>query len=66
MGRLLISLVVMLLSASSLFAQNNEFRGAQWIAMEADSTILFPHIHLLKKSSAEGQSLCLCLKSRYS
>ena len=57
MGRLLISLVVMLLSASSLFAQNNEFRGAQWIAMEADSTILFPHIHLLKKSSAEGQSL---------
>ena len=47
----------MLLSASSLFAQNNEFRGAQWIAMEADSTILFPHIHLLKKSSAEGQSL---------
>ena len=53
--RWLISLL--LLSASSLFAQKNEFEGAQWIAMEADSTILFPHVHLLKKSSEKGQSL---------
>ena len=40
-----------------LCAQGIEFKGAQWIAMEVDSTILFPHIHLLKKSSEKGQSL---------
>ena len=48
---------MMLLSATVLCAQNDVFEGAQWIAMEADSTILFPHVHLLKKSSEKGQSL---------
>ncbi len=47
----------MLWWAATLCAQNDVFEGAQWIAMEADSTILFPHIHLLKKSSEKGQSL---------
>ena len=28
-------------------AQSKDFAGAKWIAMDADSTILFPHIHLL-------------------
>ena len=54
--RLFVSLLT-LLSAVTLGAQELEFKGAQWIAMEADSTILFPHIHLLKKSSEKGQSL---------
>ena len=54
--RLLVSLLT-LLSAATLCAQETEFKGAQWIAMETDSTILFPHIHLLKKSSEKGQSL---------
>ena len=54
--RLFVSLLT-LLSLATLCAQEIEFKGAQWIAMEADSTVLFPHIHLLKKSSAEGQSL---------
>ena len=34
-----------------------EFGTAQWIAMDADSTILFPHVHLLKAKSEQGQSL---------
>ena len=33
------------------------FGDAQWIAMDADSTILFPHQHLLKAKSKAGQSL---------
>ena len=47
----------MLWWSATLCAQSDVFEGAQWIAMEADSTILFPHIHLLKKSSEKGQSL---------
>ena len=34
-----------------------DFAGAQWIARDADSTILFPHVHLLKAKSEKGQSL---------
>lgn len=34
-----------------------EFGTAQWIAMDADSTILFPHVHLLKAKSEQGKSL---------
>ena len=33
------------------------FAGARWIAMDADSTILFPHIHLLKANSEQARSL---------
>ena len=33
------------------------FAEAKWIAMDTDSTILFPHLHLLKARSKEGQSL---------
>ena len=38
-------------------AQTDDFAHAKWIALEADSTILFPYIHLLKANSPEGQSL---------
>ena len=37
--------------------ETNVFEGASWIAMEKDSTILFPHIHLLKANSEEAKSL---------
>ena len=37
--------------------QTADFAGAQWIALEQDSTILFPHVHLLKAKSPKGQSL---------
>ena len=37
--------------------EGEPFAGAKWIAMEEDSTILFPHIHLLKKKSEKGKSL---------
>ena len=37
--------------------QAQDFAGAKWIAMDADSTILFPHVHLLKASSEKGRSL---------
>ncbi|MDE7418812.1 MAG: family 78 glycoside hydrolase catalytic domain [Muribaculaceae bacterium] len=33
------------------------FEGASWIAMEKDSTLLFPYIHLLKANSEEAKSL---------
>lgn len=35
----------------------SDFSGAQWIAMDADSTILFPHIHLLKANTEQARSL---------
>ena len=35
----------------------SDFANAKWIALEADSTILFPHVHLLKAKSEKGQSL---------
>ena len=38
-------------------AQTNVFSNARWIALEPDSTILFPYIHLLKSDTREGQSL---------
>lgn len=37
--------------------QQTPFADAQWIAMEPDSTILFPHVHLLDEHSAQAQSL---------
>lgn len=33
------------------------FGNALWIALEADSSIVFPHIHFLSPESAEGRSL---------
>ena len=44
-------------TSATVFAQKDDFADARWIALEADSTILFPHIHLLKAKSKEGQSL---------
>lgn len=44
-------------TSATVFAQKGDFEDAKWIALEADSTILFPHIHLLKAKSKEGQSL---------
>lgn len=41
----------------TVLGQTADFAGAQWIALEHDSTILFPHVHLLKAKSAQGQSL---------
>lgn len=38
-------------------AHTKDFAGARWIAMDADSTILFPHIHLLKARSEQARSL---------
>ena len=37
--------------------ETDVFEGASWIAMDKDSTILFPHIHLLKADSEEAKSL---------
>ena len=41
----------------SLPDDSDPFAGAQWIAMEPDSTILFPHVHLLAEDSPQGRSL---------
>ena len=38
-------------------AQTQDFANAAWIALESDSTILFPYIHLLNANSPEGKSL---------
>ena len=51
---------ILLLTGITVCAQCNlpeVFANAQWIAMDADSTILFPHVHLLKAKSEKGQSL---------
>ena len=45
------------ITANAQHALPEEFAYAQWIAMEADSTILFPHVHLLKAKSEKGQTL---------
>jgi hypothetical protein len=57
-------LCVILLLRVSAFAQSadgsrygNDFTGAKWIAMDSDSTIVFPHVHLLKARSEQGRSL---------
>lgn len=34
-----------------------DFSNAKWIAMEPDSTIIFPHIHLLRANSPEARSM---------
>ena len=57
MNKLLSTLLLILLSLTADAQQASTFANAKWIAMEADSTILFPHIHLLKANSAEGRSL---------
>ena len=49
-------LSVMFLCVATV-VQAQDFAGAKWIAMDADSTILFPHQHLLKASSEKGRSL---------
>ena len=41
----------------SLSAQHRDFAQAEWIALEEDSTILFPYVHLLKAKSPQGLSL---------
>ena len=35
----------------------SDWANAKWIAMDADSTIVFPHIHQLKANSEQGRSL---------
>ena len=57
MNKLLSTLLLVLLSLTVDAQQESTFANAKWIAMEADSIILFPHIHLLKANSSEGQSL---------
>ena len=55
---LLTCLLMSTMTARSQHAALPEaFANAQWIALEADSTILFPHVHLLKAKSEKGQSL---------
>ena len=56
MIRILLFFAIVMMPAQTP-AQTADFSGASWIAMDADSTILFPHIHLLKASSPKGQSL---------
>lgn len=57
MNKLLTALLLILLPMTVDAQQAPTFANAKWIAMEPDSTIIFPHIHLLKANSAEGQSL---------
>ena len=57
MNKLLYTILLVLLSLTVDAQQTSTFANAKWIAMDTDSTILFPHIHLLKVNSAEGQSL---------
>ncbi len=57
MNKLLSTILLILLTLTVSAQQESTFANAKWIAMEADSTILFPHIHLLKPNSAEGLSL---------
>ncbi|MBO7141081.1 MAG: family 78 glycoside hydrolase catalytic domain [Prevotella sp.] len=45
------------ITANAQHALPEEFANAKWIAMEADSSILFPHVHLLKAKSEKGQTL---------
>ena len=54
--RLLTTLLLVFLTTTT-FAQADGFGNAKWIALETDSTILFPHVHLLKAKSEKGQSL---------
>lgn len=55
---LLFALLFVNVSYASYAADASDvFEGAEWIALEADSTILFPYIHLLKPKSEEARSL---------
>ena len=55
---LLISILLLNgLAAKAQESIGNDFANAKWIAMDADSTIIFPHVHLLKAKSEKGQSL---------
>lgn len=38
-------------------AQTQDFGLAEWIAMDPDSTTIFPHVHLLNEHSAQAQGL---------
>ena len=55
--RAVLGMALWLMPVVAATAQDSPFDGAQWISMDADSTILFPHHHLLKASSEKGQSL---------
>ena len=44
-------------SAHQVDAYEKAFHGARWIAMDPDSTILFPHIHRLDRASDLARSL---------
>ena len=57
MLRIALSLILLFSAFVTTVAQTEAFANAQWIALEADSTILFPHVHLLKAKSEKGQSL---------
>lgn len=57
MKKTLSILLLILFALSGKARQESIFANAQWIAMDADSTIIFPHIHLLKKNSEQGKSL---------
>ncbi|MBQ9356038.1 MAG: family 78 glycoside hydrolase catalytic domain [Prevotella sp.] len=61
MSRLVTSFIVALCLCLSVpcLAQDAaaDFAGAKWIAMDSDSTIVFPHKHLLRPRSELGQSL---------
>ena len=57
MLRIALSLILLFTAFVTTVAQTEAFANAQWIALEADSTILFPHVHLLKAKSEKGQSL---------
>lgn len=44
-------------AAHQIDSSKEAFMSARWIAMDADSTILFPHIHRLKPDSEQARSL---------
>ena len=58
-GTFLLLITMLFLSAGKAQETTvmSDFCNARWIAMDADSTIVFPHIHLLKANSEQGRSL---------
>ena len=54
---IILGIVLITVPANAQHGIASDFANAKWIAMEADSTILFPHVHLLKAKSEKGQSL---------
>lgn len=45
------------MSSTILACAQSEFGNAKWIALEHDSTIIFPYIHLLGADTKQGESL---------